>query len=176
MTEASQTGLWLKRGAFVLLVLAIIFFHLLPLQTVPRRWAGPEWVTLFAFAWAVRRPDLVPTILLGLLLLLADLLLARPPGLWALLAFLAAERLKARALVLRDTTLVAEILEVSLLMVGISIAYQLTLAILLIDGINLWLTASQALTSVIAYPFVVFLTHVLMRVRKGTPGDLEATP
>lgn len=176
MTEASQTGLWLKRGAFVLLVLTVIFFHLLPLQTVPRAWAGPEWVTLFAFAWAVRRPDLVPMVLLGGLLLLADLLLARPPGLWALLAFLAAERLKARALVLRDTTLLAEIGEVSLLIIGMSILYQLTLGLLLIDGISVSLTASQALTSVLAYPFVVFLTHVLMRVRKGTPGELEATP
>jgi len=173
MTDASAPRPWIKRGGFALLIMAILFFHLLPQQMVPRSWAGPEWVTLFAFAWAVRRPDLVPVLLLGGLLLLADLLLGRPPGLWALLALLAAERLKSRTYVLRDSTLVAEIIEVSLLIIGVTAAYQLVLTLLLVDGISLSLSASQALSSVLAYPLVVLITHSLMRVRKSAPGDLE---
>ena len=176
MSEASSPHLWIMRGAFALLVMVLLFFHLLPQQMVPRAWAGPEWVTLFAFAWAVRRPELVPILLLGGLLLLADLLLGRPPGLWALLAFLATERLKARALVLRDSTFVAEFVQVALLIIGISVLYQLTLAVLFIDGISLSLTASQAVSSVLAYPLVAFVTHTLMGVRKSTPGDLESAP
>lgn len=176
MNNASLPRLWLMRGAFVLLVLVLLFFHLLPQPMIPRAWAGPEWVTLFAFAWAVRRPDLVPVLLMGGLLLLADLLLGRPPGLWALLAFLGAERLKARSQILRDSTLAAEFVEVALLIIGISALYHLTLTMLLVDGISLSLTASQALTSVLAYPFAVLITHGLMGVRKGTPGDLETTP
>ncbi|MEL7097232.1 MAG: rod shape-determining protein MreD [Pseudomonadota bacterium] len=176
MNDASSSRLWAMRGGFVLLVMVILFFHLLPQQMVPRAWAGPEWVTLFAFAWAVRRPELVPVLLLGGLLLLADLLLGRPPGLWALLALLAAERLKARAQTLRDSTLAAEVLEVSLLIVGVSAAYQLVLVVMLVDDVSLSLSASQALTSVLAYPLVVLITHGVMRVRKSAPGDLETAP
>ena len=43
---------------------------------------GPDLLIAFAFAWSLRRPEYVPSLLLALLFLLADLLLQRPPGLW----------------------------------------------------------------------------------------------
>ncbi|MEO0391206.1 MAG: rod shape-determining protein MreD [Pseudomonadota bacterium] len=173
MTDASPARLWAMRSAFALLVLVILFFHLLPQQMLPRSWAGPEWVTLFAFAWAVRRPDLVPTPLLGAVLLLADFLLARPPGLWAVLALIGAERLKGRTRTLRDSTLINEIAEIAVTLIVISAAYHLILTLLLVDNTSLRLTAIQAAASILAYPAVVFVTHTLMRVRKAAPGDLE---
>jgi rod shape-determining protein MreD len=48
MNDQSQTRLWLMRAAFVLLALLILFFHLLPLDTTPSRWAGPDLVLGFA--------------------------------------------------------------------------------------------------------------------------------
>jgi len=161
------------RAGFALLVLLILFFQLLPQQMVPRSWAGPEWVTLFAFAWAVRRPDLLPPVLLGLLLLLADLLLGRPPGLWSVLVLLATERLKMRSLSLRDSTLAAEIIEVSLTLIAVSLIYQVLISLLLIESAFWGLTATQTLTSLIAYPLVILITHSAMRVRKSAPGDLD---
>ncbi|MEM8576437.1 MAG: rod shape-determining protein MreD [Pseudomonadota bacterium] len=174
MTDASPARLWAMRAGFAALVLCILFFQLLPQQMVPRSWAGPDWVMLFAFAWAVRRPELVPPLLLGGLLLLSDLLLGRPPGLWAVLALLGAERLKARALSLRDSTLAAEIVEVSITIVGVVVAYQLILAILLVGSTHWMLSATQALSSLVAYPLVVLITHSVMGVRKSAPGDLDA--
>ena len=61
-------------------------FLLLPLQTTPRSLAGPDLLLAFAVAWCLRRPEFVPPLALALAFLLADLLLQRPPGLWALLA------------------------------------------------------------------------------------------
>ena len=55
---------------------------------------GPDLLIAFALAWSLRRPEYVPTLLLAILFLLGDLLLQRPPGLWALLALLACENLK----------------------------------------------------------------------------------
>ena len=173
MNDASLTRLWAMRGTFVLLVLLILFFHLLPQQMLPRSWAGPEWITLFVFGWVVRRPDFVPAPLLGALLLLADFMLGRPPGLWAVLVLIGAERLRARTLTLWDGTLIGEIMEVSITLVVITLSYELILALLIVDGTNFSLSAIQALASVAAYPLVIFVAHSLMRVRKATPGGLE---
>ena len=70
MAELSTSRLWLMRLGFVALALVIMFFHLLPLDTVPRRWAPPDLLVAFVFAWALRRPDYVPILSLAIILLL----------------------------------------------------------------------------------------------------------
>ncbi|MFC6585378.1 hypothetical protein [Sulfitobacter aestuariivivens] len=80
MNDQSPTRLWLMRAAFFVLALVILFFHLLPLETTPRRWAGPDVLLAFACAWCLRRPEYVPSVILALAFLLADLLLQRPPA------------------------------------------------------------------------------------------------
>ena len=51
MDEVSLTRLWLMRAGFAALILGLLFFQLLPLETTPRRFAGPDLVMGFAFAW-----------------------------------------------------------------------------------------------------------------------------
>ncbi|WP_322865214.1 hypothetical protein U5922_002790 [Aquicoccus sp. G2-2] len=51
MDEISIIRLWLARAGFVALVLALLFFRLLPLETSPHHWAGPDLVLSFLFAW-----------------------------------------------------------------------------------------------------------------------------
>lgn len=175
MNEASQPRLWLMRAAFCGLVLLILFFQLLPLQTLPGQWAPPDLLVGFAFAWSVRRPEFVPPLLLAALLLLADLLLQRPPGLYAALVLLACENLKGRARALRASTLVAELLTVAMLMVGVAVAYRLILKLMLIDTAPMGLSLLQLGLTILSYPLVVLVTHSIMRVRKTGPGDLETT-
>ena len=68
------------RAAFVGISLLIMFFHLLPLETTPRRWAAPDLLVCLCFAWALRRPDYVPALAVAGVMLLADLMFQRPPG------------------------------------------------------------------------------------------------
>ncbi|UOA25739.1 rod shape-determining protein MreD [Pseudosulfitobacter sp. DSM 107133] len=175
MSEQSQPRLWLMRAAFCGLVLLILFFQLLPLQTQPGQWAPPDLLMGFAFAWSVRRPEYVPALMLAALLLLADLLLQRPPGLYAALVLLACENLKGRARALRASTLVAELLTVAMLMVGVAVAYRLVHKVMLIDTAPMGLSLLQLGLTILSYPLVVLVTHSIMRVRKTGPGDLETT-
>ncbi|MEM7520241.1 MAG: rod shape-determining protein MreD [Pseudomonadota bacterium] len=174
MSDLSLTRLWIMRGAFILLSLVILFFHLLPLDTVPRGWAGPDLLLCFAFAWSIRRPEYVPAVALAGAFLLADLLLQRPPGLWALLALIACENMKVRARTLRVSNFFAEWITVSALILAIAVGYRLVLAIVLVDVPALMLTASGVVLTVICYPVVVAFTHSLMGVRKSAPGELDA--
>ncbi|WP_339771720.1 rod shape-determining protein MreD [uncultured Pseudosulfitobacter sp.] len=173
MSEQSQFHLWMMRAGFCVLVLVILFFQILPLQTQPGQWAPPDLLIGFVFAWSVRRPEYVPPLMLAILLLLADLLLQRPPGLYAALVLLASENLKARARALRASTLMAEFLTVAMLMVAVAVAYRLVHKLMLIDTAPMGLSLLQLGLTILSYPLVVLVTHSIMRVRKTGPGDLE---
>ena len=58
---------------------------------------------------------------------LADFLLQRPPGLWAMLALVACEHVKSQARSLRDASITTEIAFILAWIVGISISYRIIL-------------------------------------------------
>jgi rod shape-determining protein MreD len=173
MAETAGSRLWLRRAAYLLLAVAIMFFQLLPLDTLPPRWAPPDLLMALSLAWAVRRPEYVPALSVAAVFLLADLLFQRPPGLLALLAVLTTEWLKGRARGLRDASFATEWAQVAGALVVLTLAYRLTLAILLVPQPPLGLSLIQMLMTLAVYPAVVALSHLLLGVRKPAAGDLE---
>lgn len=173
MNEQTLTRIWGMRLTFALIVCLVLFFHLLPLETTPQRWVGPDLILAFAFAWSVRRPEYVPAPALAGLFLLADLLLFRPPGLWAMLALLASENLKSRARGLRDGTFANEWLTACILMVFVALAYRVLLMVTLVDLPPYGLSVFELVATMLSYPLVVAVTHGLLGVRKAAPGELD---
>ncbi len=174
MNDLSQTRLWLMRASFLALTLLILFFHLLPLETTPRRWAGPDVLLCFALAWSMRRPEYVPAPALAIAFLLADLLLQRPPGLWAMLALIGCENLKSRSRSLRDANFAAEWITVSLIITAITFANRVVLGLVLVDTPSLTLILSELGLTILIYPVIVAITHFTMGVRKAAAGELDA--
>ncbi|MGA9254337.1 MAG: rod shape-determining protein MreD [Roseobacter sp.] len=173
MNEQTFTRIWGMRLAFALIVCVVLFFHLLPLETTPQRWVGPDLILAFAFAWSLRRPEYVPAPVLAGLFLLTDLLLFRPPGLWAMLALVASENLKSRARGLRDGSFANEWLTVCVLMVFVAVAYRLLLMVTLVDLPPFGLSVFELVATMLFYPLVVAVTHGLLGVRKAAPGELD---
>ena len=174
MGDGVLSRVWLMRASFVLLSLLIIFCHLLPLDTVPRRWAPPDLLMAFTFAWALRRPDYVPVIVIAAVMLTADLLFQRPPGLMAALVLLASEYLRSRFGGLRDASFVGEWVAVCLMIAGVAVANRLVLTVLVVDVAPPVLVVIQAVMTMVAYPVVVLITRSVMGVRKPTPSDTDA--
>jgi len=174
MAELSTSRLWLMRAGFVGLALLILFFHLLPLDTIPRRWAPPDLLIAFTFAWVLRRPDYVPVLILALVMLVADLMLQRPPGLQAMLMVLGCEYLKNQTAGLRQASFLGEWMAVGIVLVGITVLNRLILVILAVDPAPLGLNLIQMGLTFLAYPLVVVLSQSLMGVRKLAPGDADA--
>jgi rod shape-determining protein MreD len=174
MNDLSQTKLWLMRGSFILLTLIVIFFHLLPLETTPRRWAGPDLLLCFACAWSLRRPEYVPALSLALAFLLTDFLLQRPPGLLALLALIGCENLKSRGRSLRDANFAAEWITVGVIIICITFANRLVLGLAVVDLPRLPLVLSELGMTLLCYPAIVAVTHFGMGIRKAAAGDLDA--
>ncbi|WP_137699736.1 rod shape-determining protein MreD [Marimonas lutisalis] len=174
MSELSITRLWLMRALFTALTLAVIFFSLLPLETTPRRWAGPDLVMAFGFAWVLRRPEYVPLPLIAVLLFLADLMLGRPPGLWAALALIAFENLRARAPRLRDMPFTVEWLTVAIAMASVMLGYRLLLAVFLVQDPSLGLLLMRLFATILVYPLAVVLTRFGFGLRKAQLGEVNA--
>lgn len=174
MAELSTSRLWLMRAAFLGLALFIMFFHLLPLDTVPSRWAPPDLLIAFAFAWALRRPDFVPALSIAVVMLMADLMLQRPPGLLALLLVLGCEYLKNQTAGLRGASFVGEWAAVAIVLVGITVLNRVILIIVAVQPDSLGLSLIQMVLTIAVYPIVVLVTQSLMGVRKPAPGDAGA--
>ena len=174
MAELSTSRLWLMRAGFVALALVIMFFHLLPLDTVPRRWAPPDLLIAFAFAWCLRRPDYVPPVILALVMLMGDLMLQRPPGLLAMLLVLGCEYLKNQTAGLRGASFLGEWVAVGMVLVGITVLNRLTLGLVAVQPAPLGLSLIQMVLTIAVYPVVVAVTQSLLGVRKLAPGDAVA--
>jgi len=162
------------RMLFGVLCLLLIFLHLLPLQLLPRGWAGPDVMLALAFAWVLRRPDFVPPLLIAGLFLLTDLLFQRPPGLWAALVLLGSQTLRAREPGLRDLTFAVEWVSVATTLVAMTLGYRIILAILMVDQAPLGLSLMQLVLTLMVYPVVALISHTAFGVRKIAPGDIDA--
>lgn len=173
MSDTHLPKAWLMRAIYVGLSVAIVFCHLLPISTLPPSWAGPDLWLALTFAFAARRPDYVPILLVAVLALGMDLLLQRPPGLWAALIVLGVETLRTRAPGLRDLTFLSEWAAVCSTLVIMTLAYRILLTVLAVNQAPLGLSLMQLLSTLLIYPAVALVAHGALGVRKRAPGDLD---
>lgn len=174
MAERTTSRLWVMRAAYVALALAIMFCHLLPLDTLPRRWAPPDLLIAFTFAWTLRRPDYVPILSVAAVILLADLLFQRPPGLMAGLVVLACEYLRNRFGRLSEASFAGEWVAVAIMVAAVTVLNRAVLLVLAVDVATLGLVLIQMLMTIAAYPLVVLVTGLAMGIRKPGPNEADA--
>jgi rod shape-determining protein MreD len=151
----------------------MIFFHLLPLDTQPRQWAAPDLMVALAMAWAIRRPEYVPALAVALVMLLADLLFQRPPGLWAALMVMTIEWLKRHQRRHRDASFVMEWVTVVSALALATLANRLALLAVMYPPGSLYLVVMQLAMTALAYPPVVVLSRLLFGVRRTAPGEVD---
>ncbi|MGR3322808.1 MAG: rod shape-determining protein MreD [Pseudooceanicola sp.] len=171
--RTSPLRLWSMRALFVGLGIAVIFVGLIPLETTPRRWAGPDVLLVLACVFTLRRPDFAPAIAVGLLFLLADLMFQRPPGAMAALVVLACEWLKGQTRAMRELPFPAEWLAASIAMAAVVIGYRVVLTVVFTPLPPLTLSLIQLVASVIAYPVVALACVLLFGLRKRVPGAMD---
>lgn len=174
MDRKSPAHIWFMRAVFCGLVLLILFFQLLPLETTPRKLAPPDLLMAFTFAWVLRRPDYVPIPLIAALFLLADLLLQRPPGLLAALVVAATAFLRSRGTGPGDTGFIGEWATVTIVLCGVALLDRLVLSLTLTGAPPLLLSGSQLILTIFAYPLAVGISHWLFGVRRPTRAEAEA--
>lgn len=190
MIDGGTREVWAHRILFVVLALVFLFFRLLPLGEVAepcgteealchlRAWLGhmpgPDLLLCIIFAWTMRRPDYLPVLLIAAVVLLEDLIVLRPPGLWTGLVVLVSEIIRSRVALTRELNFGVEWLLVSAMMVAMLIIYRLAFGLVLLPQPPFGFAMVQVVWSILCYPLVVFLSRVVLDLYKPGMGEVDA--
>jgi rod shape-determining protein MreD len=173
MAEAIRDRAWFYGLIYIALALVIVFLQLVPLRNTPGRLPGPDILLTLTLAWVMRRPDYLPAGIVGMVVLVQDLILMRPPGLWAALMVLACEFLRSRAALTRELTFVMEWLAVSAVMLGMLMGYKLICAVAFVPQPAFGLALVQVLWSALIYPIVVLASRAGLGLYKPAMGEVD---
>jgi len=174
MVDTLPASVWAHRGLFAGLALLLLFLRLLPLGSVAGAWPGPDLLLCLTFAWVLRRPDYTPLLLIAAVMLLEDMLLMRPPGLWAAIVVLASEFLRRRGALAREVSFPVEWLIVAAVMAAAMLGFRLVLMLAMLPQVSLGQTMIQLIASILCYPLVVGASRMILGVRKPATGEVDA--
>lgn len=166
MVDPGTTQRWLYHTLFAGLAMMILILQLVPFGGGSVAVPGPDVLTCLVLVWIQRRPDFLPLLLLASVLLLADFLLLRPPGLWAALTLMGAEFLRRVTAGSREITFAAEWGFAAGVILAMTVAHWALNALVSAPAIPLGLSIVQAITTIIAYPFVLWLSQSAFNIRK----------
>ncbi len=166
MTGPRLQAMALGGFGFAALAAGLVLVKLLPLGSGTDGWPAPDLLMCLLVAWMIRRPDLLPMPLVAVVFLWADLMLMRPPGLWAAFAVLAGEWLRRRQRGLRAAPLLAEPGLLAGLMVAMVLAHWAVLAVLFVDQPRLGWQLLQVPVTVLAYPVVAVVLQAGLGLRR----------
>ncbi len=175
MAETSGTKPWVMRAAFALLAMAILYWQLLPLSTVPHNWTGPDLLLVLLMVWVLRRPDYAPIALVAGVMLFADFVLSRPPGLMAAVAVLVSENLRRRTMASAEMPFAIEWLTACAGMLAIVLATRVLTAVFVLQQPSLGLSLIQLIISFATYPIVAGMCSLLLGLRKARFREGEAS-
>lgn len=156
---------------FAALAGAILFLRLLPLDVGATSWPGPDVALCLALAWVLRWPDRLPALVIAGVFLLEDLILMRPPGLWAAIVLMGTEAARLREGRWREHSFLVEWLRLSILIGAMMLAYRVAQVLTLLPVPALGLVILHYIATVAAYPFVVLGARLLFGLRRSIDGE-----
>lgn len=174
MGDVWRSAHWVYRALFLAIAFLLLFLRLLPLGQSAGAFPGPDLLLCLIMAWVVRRPDYLPLSMIVLVMLMEDLLLMRPPGLWTALVVLATEFLRSRVALTRELNFLVEWVLVSALMLGILLAYRVIFAAAFLPQPAFGFAVVQVLWSILVYPVVVGLSAMVLDLRKPATGEVDS--
>ena len=172
--QTMATQRWLFGTTFAVLFIVLMLIHLVPLSIAAGRVPGPDLLVALTMAWVLRRPDFVPTPVVAVLFLMADMLFMRPIGLWTALIVLAVEFLRVREHSTREQTFLAEWAMVSGVLLTITLVDRIVLTVLFVEQVSFGLVLFQFLATALSYPLVVLGSRWVFGINKLTSSQADA--
>jgi rod shape-determining protein MreD len=173
MIDPVAARLWLYRFAFAGIAGVILFIRLLPIGGQAGDWPGPDLMLCLMLAWVTRRPDYLPAPLIAGIVLIEDLILMRPPGLWAAIVVLATEFLRGRSALTRELGFLAEWFLIAGVCFAMLAGYRLIQGLAFLDQPALGYAFAQTVMTVLCYPVVAGLLHLALGLRKPSTGEVD---
>ena len=137
--------------------LLIIFFQILPLQTTPQTWSGPNVLLVFFAAIASKRPEFTSSFLIASIFLIEDFFLMRPPGLMSSLTVLGFYLLRRKIQNQEVNSFIFGWGSVITCLTIILLLYHLISVLLFIPSAGLKLTLMELIVTLALYPIFSIL-------------------
>lgn len=173
MNETKHHLNWLWQLALVLFAAGIMFYNLIPFTLVPNTLPLPDILFCVISALIIRRPEIVPFWLIGLIFFGFDIFLAKPLGVWTACVLITTEVLRANRVAFLENLFPFE-------WVYLSLVFFLALAINQIIFTVSFVPTPSMLTmgwefgfTVLSYPFIVFVITYILRIKKPTLGGFS---
>ncbi|GGE48175.1 rod shape-determining protein MreD [Actibacterium pelagium] len=166
MVDPGTSQRWLYRLIFTGLALGVLLVQLVSVGDGIPGIPGPDLLICLVLVWIQRRPDYVPLLLLAPVLLIADFLLMRPPGLWAALTLIGAEFMRRQQIGGKDLPFMVEWGTVTVVIIAITLAHWAINALVAAPPVLLLAGMLQALTTALAYPLVLGVCLYAFNIRK----------
>ena len=132
--------------------LLIIFFQILPLQTTPQNWSGPNVLLVFFAAIVTKRPEYTSSFLLALVFLIEDFFLMRPPGLMPALIVISFYILKRKIQNQEENSLISVWVNVATCLTLVLLIYYMISVLLFLPSAGFSLTLMEIIVSLALYP------------------------
>ena len=132
--------------------LLIIFFQILPLQTTPQNWSGPNVLLVFFAAIVTKRPEYTSSFLIALIFLIEDFFLMRPPGLMSALTVISLHFLKRKIQNQEENSLILVWVNVTVSLTPILLIYYMISVLLFLPSVGFSLTLMEIIVSLALYP------------------------
>ncbi|MEE9454773.1 MAG: rod shape-determining protein MreD [Paracoccaceae bacterium] len=165
MPVISITRYWVEITLFILCGFVAIGAPMIPMGLTADSMAFPDVLYGLIVAWVIRRPATAPMLLVVFLGVLADAMLMRPIGLWAMLLLISTEALRFVERSFRDIPFLLEWLYISGLLVLLVLLQNLLLFASFSDVPAGFTTFWHVVRTIAIYPVIVAILHWVVRVR-----------
>lgn len=163
MIEDQPLRILRLRLTYLLIIILVVLFQTLPIQTSPYQFATPDLPLAITFAWIMRRPTIMSPILITIAFLFADAILQRPPGLWTLVVLCASMFLRMRALGFREVVFFYEWALVTIVVCCAFIVHHFALMFTFLPTHDLTLYTLQAVFTFMIYPLFIWIFRPMLR-------------
>ena len=163
------------RVTYLLIVMLLVLFQTMPIHTSTDQFAMPDIPLLITFVWVMRRPDVMNPVIITMAFLFADMILYRPPGLWALIALCASMFLRLRTIYFKEVIFFYEWLMIAIVIIICFATHQFLLLLTFLPTHNLELLVKRALFTIMLYPIFIWLSRSMLHfllyknLQKHTP-------
>ena len=156
---------WFEIALFVILGFVSIGLPLIPMGLAANSIAFPDVMFALFAAWIIRRPVSAPVVGIVFLGVLADALMMRPLGLWAMELFLGMEVLRLSERAFRDIPFILEWFYVSALLALMLLLQNVFLFVSFDDVYAFPDVTGHWLRTTASYPVVVLILHWGFHIR-----------
>lgn len=144
-------------------VVAVLWLQILP-SGVEARYSNPDLILALTLSWALYRPDALTPLLVGIVVLFADLILQKAPGLWALGSVLGTIFLRSRKLEYDHRTFLDTWLLLTIVTISIFLFYNLILRITFTSAPSFMLGLAEIISTCLMFPFIHIASIQVFRV------------